>query len=141
MLNAGTQALVGRNEHSVNDWALQWQGSELAVRILEAARAQDKYWETLEALLANQERWVVHHAVQPDQVWPALAAAGLDLDRVRADMHGEAISRRIAQDAADARALKVTKTPEYFVNGRPLPSFGWDPLVGLVREELRAAYP
>lgn len=69
------------------------------------------------------------------------AAAGLDLERVRSDMHGEAVSRRVAQDAADARALNVTKTPEYFVNGRPLPSFGWDPLLGLVRAELRAAYP
>jgi protein-disulfide isomerase len=79
--------------------------------------------------------------VQPDQVWPALAAAGLDLERVRGDMNGEAVSRRIAQDAADARALNVTKTPEYFVNGRPLPSFCWEPQLGLVREELRAAYP
>jgi protein-disulfide isomerase len=130
----------GRIRLSVRHVAFH-QGSELAVRVLEAARAQDKYWETLEALLANQERWVVHHAVQPEQVWPSLAAAGLDLDRIRAEMHGEAISRRIAQDAADARALNVTKTPEYFVNGRPLPRFGWEPLVGLVGEELRAAYP
>jgi RimJ/RimL family protein N-acetyltransferase len=27
MFNAGTQALLGRDEHSVNEWALEWQGS------------------------------------------------------------------------------------------------------------------
>ena len=27
LLNAGTQALVGRDEHSVNEWATEWQGS------------------------------------------------------------------------------------------------------------------
>jgi hypothetical protein len=32
----------------------------------------------------------------------------------------------------------VTKTPEYFVNGRPLPSFGFEQLRTLVDEELAA---
>jgi hypothetical protein len=40
------------------------------------------------------------------------------------------------QDKNDAVTLKVSKTPEYFVNGRPLPSFGPQQLADLVREEL-----
>ena len=36
--------------------------------------------------------------------------------------------------------MKVTATPEYFVNGRPLPSFGDQQLLELVREELQKAY-
>jgi protein-disulfide isomerase len=117
------------------------QGSDLVVRILEASRNQDKYWQALEALFATQDRWVVHHAVQADRVWSSLGGAGLDLDRIRSDMNAPEISRRIEQDSGDARALGVTKTPEYFVNGRPMPSFGWTELQGLVREELRGAYP
>ena len=39
------------------------------------------------------------------------------------------------------RVLGVTKTPEYFVNGRPLPRFGLEELQGLVAEELRNSYP
>ena len=43
-------------------------GAEYAVRVLEASRNQDKYWETLEALLGSQRQWVNNHVVQPDQV-------------------------------------------------------------------------
>jgi len=50
------------------------------------------------------------------------------------------VTARIERDRADAVALKVTATPEYFVNGRPLPSFGYDQLLGVVNEELQAAY-
>ena len=38
----------------------------------------------------------------------------------------------IAQDIADGRTLNVTKTPEFFVNGRPLPVFGYEELKKLV---------
>jgi protein-disulfide isomerase len=53
-------------------------------------------------------------------------------------MQSPDIARAIAQDVADARTLNVTKTPEYFVNGRPLPSFGFEQLRTLVDEELVA---
>jgi hypothetical protein len=36
--------------------------------------------------------------------------------------------------------MKVTATPEYFVNGSPLPSFGEQQLLDLVHEELQRAY-
>jgi protein-disulfide isomerase len=48
-------------------------------------------------------------------------------------------ARVIAQDLDDARALGVSKTPEFFVNGRPLPSFGYDELKALVDKALAAA--
>jgi protein-disulfide isomerase len=34
----------------------------------------------------------------------------------------------------------VTATPEFFVNGKPLPSWGWEQLKSLVESELSAAY-
>ena len=43
---------------------------------------------------------------------------------------------RINQEKKDAILLKVSQTPEYFVNGRPLPSFGHQQLTDLIREEL-----
>jgi len=33
--------------------------------------------------------------------------------------------------------LKISKTPTYFVNGRPLPSFGAQQLANLIGEELQ----
>ena len=116
------------------------EGSEQVVRILEAARGQDRYWETLEAVFASQDRWTVNHRVYPERVWPFLEGIGLDLERARRDMNAADIAARIEKDTAAARALDVTKTPEYFVNGRPMPRFGLEELQGLVKEELRSAY-
>jgi protein-disulfide isomerase len=115
-------------------------GAEHAVRVLEASRNQDKYWQTLEALFASQAQWAPHHTVQPELVDQAIAGVGLDRERLAADMNAPDVAARIERDRNDAIALKVTATPEYFVNGRPLPSFGYDQLLGLVNEELQAAY-
>jgi protein-disulfide isomerase len=47
------------------------------------------------------------------------------------------ITQRIAQDIADARTLNVRKTPEFFVNGRPLVNFGYEPLKTLVNDAVK----
>ena len=111
-------------------------GADYAVRILEASRKQDKYWETLEALLASQRQWTQNHTVFPERIEPAIAGVGLDMDRLKADMESFDVKVRMEQDKKDAITLKVSKTPGYFVNGRPLPSFGAQQLAALVREEL-----
>lgn len=115
-------------------------GAEFAVRLLEASRNQGKYWETLETLLASQAQWAPNHTVQPQLVMRAIAGVGLDLERLMADMESPEIVQRVQKDLRDATTLKVRATPEYFVNGRPLPSFGWQQLQDLVNEELRKAY-
>jgi len=114
-------------------------GAEYAVQLLEASRKQDKYWETLEALLASQRQWVRNHVVLPDQIGPAIAGVGLDMEQLTADMNAMDVLMRIEQDKKDAILLQVSKTPDYFVNGRPLPSFGQQQLANLVREELQKA--
>jgi len=50
------------------------------------------------------------------------------------------VARAIEQDGRDAKALNVTMTPEFFVNGRPLPDFGLAQLQTLVRGALETAY-
>jgi protein-disulfide isomerase len=112
-------------------------GADYAVRVLEASRNQDKYWETLEALLMSQSQWVSKHVVQPDRIGPVIAGVGLDMDQLTADMNSAEVTRRIEQDKQDAIVLQVSKTPDYYVNGRPLPSFGQQQLADLIREELR----
>lgn len=115
------------------------QGAEFVVRLLEASRAQDRYWQTLEALLATQAQWALNHVVQPDLVWQAIAGVDLDTDRLRTDMNAPDVAERMQRDIDDARALKVTATPGFFVNGRPLPSFGLQQLQDLVNEALRSS--
>ena len=112
------------------------EGSDYAVKVLEASRKQNKYWETLETLLASQQQWTQHHTVQPENIGPAIASVGLDMEQLMADMNSMEVLARMEQDKKDSIFLKVSATPEYFVNGRPLPSFGQQQLANLVREEL-----
>jgi len=114
--------------------------SDYVVKVLEATRKQGKYWESLEALLATQATWAPHHSPQPDLVWVALGGLGLDLERVMQDMHAPDIAQIVQQDITDARALNVKQTPEFFVNGKPMPSFGYEQLTALVNDALATAY-
>lgn len=112
------------------------------MKLLEGACKQSKYWETLETLLTSQPRWVVNDTAHAELVWLQVQVQGLgmDLEQLRRDMEAPEIERLIAQYLADARTLNVTKTPEFFVNGRPLPSFGYEQLERLVHESLAATY-
>ena len=115
-------------------------GSLEVVKMLEASRKQGKYWPTLEAVLANQSRWVSNHTARPEMVWEVLGGVGLNLEQLRADMNSPDVARNLEQDRSDAKALNVTMTPEYFVNGRPLPDFGLAQLQALVRDAVQSAY-
>ncbi|MHB8837083.1 MAG: DsbA family protein [Candidatus Methylomirabilia bacterium] len=117
------------------------QGADYFVKILEAARKQGKYWETLDVMYKSQPSWASHHNPQPEKIWQFLPAAGLDLERIRKDMSDPAIVKLIEQDLADAKTLDVRKTPGFFVNGKPLQTFGSEQLLQLVRTEIRASYP
>lgn len=115
-------------------------GADYFVTILEAAKKQGKYWETLDAMFKSQPYWASHSNPQPQKVWDFLPQVGLDMEQLKKDMNDPAIAALIAQDVADAKTLDVRKTPGYFVNGRPLQEFGYQQLQELVNSELRAAY-
>jgi protein-disulfide isomerase len=115
------------------------RGSDKVVAMLEAARKQGKFWPALEALLATQADWAPRHTAQADLAWRHLEGLGLDLAQMRADMKSPGIAQVIAQDLADGRALDVTMTPEFFVNGQPLPSFGYEQLRKQVAAALAAS--
>jgi protein-disulfide isomerase len=112
-------------------------GSDVAVRILEAARAQGKFETMLEVLLARQPEWASHHAPNLEAAWELAALAGLDLERARREAFTPAVDAVLAQDLDDVRTHAVRKTPTFFVNGKPLPSFGPQQLYDLVSEEVR----
>ncbi|MBI4698433.1 MAG: thioredoxin domain-containing protein [Nitrospirae bacterium] len=131
--NPGKMKLVAR-------YAPFHPGSDYFVKILEAARKQGKYWETLEVMLKSQPYWASHHNPQPELIWQFLPQAGLNIEQIKNDMNDPEIAKRIAQDLADANTLNVRQTPEFFVNGKPLPSFGYDQLKELVEAEIQANY-
>jgi protein-disulfide isomerase len=119
-------------------WAPFHPGSDKVVAALEAARRQGRLWPALESLLVSQQDWTVNHRAEPARALARLAATGLDMERLGFDMTAPEIAGAIAQDVADAQTLNVTKTPSFFVNGKPLPRFGWDELQKLVDEAVAA---
>lgn len=112
------------------------QGAEQVIAALEAARKQGQYWAALETVLAKQDEWTANHQADVNLVLPLLASLGLDMAQLQADMQSDGIKALIQQDIADAKVLGVNKTPSYFVNGKPLQSFGYQQLSDLVNEAL-----
>lgn len=110
--------------------------SKYAIQILEAARKQGKYWETLEVLFRHQPEWGSHHNPRPELIWNYLPQLGLDLEKLRDDMKDPAIEAMLEKEMQDLKDLGVRGTPQFFVNGRPLETFGLEPLKELIQSEL-----
>lgn len=115
-------------------------GSDEAVKILEAARMQNLYWQVMEAMFAAQPIWASHEAPRPALIWEHIKGTGLDIAKAKADMNDPSIAKILLQDGADVESLRVTKTPGFFVNGKPLVDFGSNQLKALVDQEVRTAY-
>jgi protein-disulfide isomerase len=113
--------------------------SEEAVRILEAARRQDKFETILAILLEKQEEWGADGAPNPARAWEIAGEAGLDLTKGKQDAFSLEVDRIIQQDMADVKAVNVTGTPTFFVNAKPLSSFGAQQLYDLVKDEVEQA--
>jgi len=117
------------------------KGSDEAIKILEAARKQSKYWPAVEAALAAQPEWASHSRPQPELLWNYLGRIGLDVERAKNDVRDPRITAIIEQDQADLVAMNVRATPSFIVNGKPLSDFGIDQLKALVQREVDSAYP
>ena len=115
-------------------------GADYFVKILEAAKKQGKYWQTLEVMYKSQSYWASHHNPQSQLLWRVLPEAGLNLEQLEKDIDSPEIAQLIKQDLADAQTLNVKKTPGFIVNGKPLQNFGYNQLIELVEAEIQANY-
>ena len=116
------------------------EGSEFAIRVLEASREQGKYWEMLDTLLSTQRYWVLDHKPRPERIRRIASMVGLDREKLERDVEAAVVSERIAHDRLAAGALKVSTTPTFFVNGRVSAGRGEAPLIRLISRELHEAY-
>ncbi len=113
------------------------QASNYAVMMLEGAREQGLFMQTLEFMFESQSLWTVNHVVDPDKLWYLLQSVeGLDMEKLANFMNSKKADAIIAQDLADAKILKADKTPSYYVNGKPLQNFGYENLINLIKSEL-----
>ena len=115
-------------------------GSDEVVKMLEAAHLQGKFFPALELLFNNQRRWIDGHVSQPARAQGILKGMALDHDKLMTDLNGPVVKGAVQQDVQDGQALKIKATPEFFVNGKPLPSFGYQQLSRLVKEAVEKSY-
>lgn len=118
-------------------YAALHKGSDTAVRIIEGARQQGKYWEVVEKVLADQPRWAAHDNPQPELIWDSIRDLGLDVAKAKMAASSPEVEQVLQQDTADVKALKVQATPGFFVNGTPLRDFGPSQLKALVDQEIK----
>ncbi len=117
------------------------KGSDAMVKILEAAALQDKFFEVLDVMYQSQSQWAVHHQARPEKFWEFAPYAGVDVAKLQRDANNPRFLEIIEQDLADGRTLGVNKTPSFFVNGKPLQSFGYMQLKMLLESEIAKQYP
>jgi len=110
--------------------------SVYAASLLEAARAQNRYWEYLDIVMLRQPEWASHAAPRPDLLLTYAPAAGLDVEQLRIATTDPDIKSRIQQDQADGTTLGANRTPTFFVNGRMLMQLGYQPLRAAIQAEL-----
>jgi len=117
------------------------KGADYAVKALEAARAQDRYWEAMTTLFARQSEWTRGHSVMPDKVVEVLASVpGINAERLKRDIDKPEYAKIVEQDLADAKALKVMQTPTFYINGKPLAEYTPERLKAQVAAEVAAQY-
>ncbi|MDX8056171.1 thioredoxin domain-containing protein [Lentzea sp. BCCO 10_0798] len=114
-----------------------------AARASEAAARQGKYRELYHALYDNFEKWARDGKTISSDEARAVAlfeefarAAGIDVERFRADMASPEVKAAIDRDIADAGTLGVTSTPTFFFNGAKFEPTGQS--YGEIDRELRA---
>lgn len=113
-------------------------GSEDAIRLLVAARRQGKFEPLLDALFERQEEWASHGAPDSARVWQIAGEVGVNVARARTDARAASVNEMLQLEAKDLAAIKVERTPTFFVNGKPLPTFGDQQLLDFVASEVRS---
>jgi protein-disulfide isomerase len=79
-----------------------------------AAEQQGKFWEMHDKLFADPQK------IKPDNVKQYAKEVGLDMARFEKDVYAPALKAKLEADMAEAKALGVTGTPAFFINGRYL---------------------
>ena len=91
--------------------------SEAAARAAEAAGAQGKFEEMYQMLFETQSEWGEQKTPMDDVFIGFAEDLGLDMVKFNEDFNDPATLAKVQRDQADGKALGVTGTPTFFLNG------------------------
>lgn len=114
------------------------KGSADAIRLLEAARDQGKFWPVLEMLFKTQQQWASHQNPNSSLIWTLVDGMGIDVAKAKEYAMSSEVDEVLAREMNDVKKLQVRQTPTFYVNGKPLTEFGERQLRSLVGRELNA---
>ncbi len=89
--------------------------SEQAAKAALASKAQGKYKEFHEALLAGKKR------LTPSAIFAKAKEVGLDVEKLKKDMNSDEVKKEIAEVAKLANELGIQGTPAYLVGDNLIP--------------------
>lgn len=116
------------------DWPILTQASVYGARMALAARYQGAYERAHHALMSMSGR-----AVSQDDMEKAIAAAGIDMPRLKADLDGKAkeITALLARNMDQADALGLQGTPTYLVGPLLASTLDYDGFREIIAEARR----
>lgn len=133
----GVKEIVENSDGKVRTLFIEFpilrEESTLAARAALAAAKQGKYMETHEAFMTNRG------LLDQDRINELAAGAGVDVDQMLEDMKAPEITGMIAQYSAMARAVGISGTPAFLINGTMVSGADMDRVNALVDAGLKDA--
>ncbi|MGX5769784.1 DsbA family protein [Microbacterium trichothecenolyticum] len=102
--------------------------SKNAAIAAEAAAGQDRFEEMYRKLFETQSEWGEAQESRADLFRSFAEELGLDLAAYDAAVADPATAERVESDVNDGRALGVTSTPTFFIDGKAVELKEWDDL-------------
>ena len=102
------------------------KNSGQAALAVEAAAQQGKYEQMAAKMFETQPQWGEKQDFQNALFRSFAEELGLDMEKYDAAMAAEETKERIRKDIADGKALGVTGTPTFFLNGEKLTLTSWE---------------
>lgn len=94
------------------------RNSNNAALAIEAAAQQGKYEQMVDKMFATQLQWGEQQESHAALFRTFAEELGLDMARYDTAITDDSTKNRIRQDVADGKALGVTGTPTFFLNGQ-----------------------
>jgi len=102
--------------------------SPVAIRALHAANLQGKLWPYMDLILNKQTEWGESRDDKTPMLFEYAKSMGMDMKKFKEDFDSEAAKERVRKDESDGKAVGVSGTPSFYINGSPLLDLGEEPL-------------